>query len=257
MKAVILAGGLGSRLSEETTLRPKPMVEIGGKPILWHIMNIYAAYGMKEFIIALGYKAEVIKEYFLNFYALNNDLSIDLATGKSIIHDGNQPDWKIHLVDTGLHTQTGGRLKRLQKWLDENECFMFTYGDGVADIDIEALLAFHVSHGKLATVTTVRSPERFGRIAFQGDQVVDFYEKPQSSEGWINGGYFVLHAKALEYVNNDETIWERDPIERLARDGQLMGYRHYGFWSCMDTLKEKNFLEELWASNQPPWKIWG
>ena len=232
------------------------MVEIGNKPILWHIMNIYAAYGMKEFIIALGYKAEVIKEYFLNFYALNNDLSIDLATGKSIIHDGNQPDWKIHLVDTGLHTQTGGRLKRLQNWLDENECFMFTYGDGVADIDIEALLAFHVSHGKLATVTTVRSPERFGRIAFQGDQVVDFYEKPQSSEGWISGGYFVLHAKALDYINNDETIWERDPIERLAHDGELMGYRHYGFWSCMDTLKEKNFLEELWASEHPPWKVW-
>jgi glucose-1-phosphate cytidylyltransferase len=256
MKVVILAGGLGSRLSEETTLRPKPMVEIGSKPILWHIMNIYSTYEVNEFIIALGYKAEVVKEYFLNFYALNNDLSIDLATGKSIIHDGNQPDWKIHLVDTGLHTQTGGRLKRLRKWLDEDECFMFTYGDGVADIDIEALLAFHFSHGKLATVTTVRSPERFGRIAFQGDRIVDFYEKPQSTEGWINGGYFVLHTKALDYINNDETIWERDPIERLAHDGQLMGYKHYGFWSCMDTLREKNILEELWASDHPPWKVW-
>jgi len=256
VKAIILAGGFGSRLSEETTLRPKPMVEIGGKPILWHIMNIYAAHGVKEFIIALGYKAEVIKEYFLNFYALNNDISLDLASGKTTIHDGNQPDWKIHLIDTGLYTQTGGRLKRLQKWLGENETFMFTYGDGVAEIDINALLEFHHSHGKLATVTTVHSPERFGRIAFEGNQVVDFYEKPESSEGWINGGYFVLNAKVLDYIRGDEDIWERDPVERLAWNGQLMGYRHYGFWSCMDTLKEKNFLEQLWISGKAPWKIW-
>jgi len=187
MKVVILAGGFGSRLSEETILRPKPMVEIGGKPILWHIMNIYAAQGMTEFIIALGYKAEIIKDYFLNFYALNNDISIDLATGKTVIHDGNQPNWTIHLVDTGLYTQTGGRLKRLRKWIGDDETFMFTYGDGVADIDIKALLEFHNAHGKLATVTTVRYPERFGRIVFEDDQVSEFFEKPQTSADWING----------------------------------------------------------------------
>jgi glucose-1-phosphate cytidylyltransferase len=256
VKAVILAGGFGSRLSEETTLRPKPMVEIGGKPMLWHIMNIYATYEIDEFIIALGYKAEIIKEYFLNFYALNNDVSVDLSTGKTIIHDGNQPDWKVHLVDTGLQTQTGGRLKRLQKWIGTDETFMFTYGDGVADIDIRSLLKFHLSHGKLATVTTVRSPERFGRIVFDGDHVTEFFEKPQASEGWINGGFFVLNSKAIDYIDSDETIWERDAVERLAHDRQLIGFRHYGFWSCMDTLKEKNFLEALWGSGKAPWKIW-
>jgi glucose-1-phosphate cytidylyltransferase len=200
MKAIILAGGFGSRLSEETILRPKPMVEIGGKPILWHIMNIYAVHGVDEFIIALGYKAEVIKDYFLNFYALNNDISIDLATGESVIHNGNHPKWTVHLVDTGLHTQTGGRLRRLEPWIDSDETFMFTYGDGVADININSLLEFHNSHGKLATVTTVRSPERFGRIVFEGDQVVDFFEKSQTSAGWINGGFFVLNAKAINYA---------------------------------------------------------
>lgn len=256
MKAIILAGGFGTRLSEETVLRPKPMVEIGGKPILWHIMNIYAQQGVHEFLIALGYKGDVIKEYFLNFYAINNDISIDLRTGKTIIHDGNQPQWHVHLVDTGLHTQTGGRLKRLQKWLGEDETFMFTYGDGVADIDIAALLAFHHAHGKLATVTTVRSPARFGRIVFQDDQIVEFHEKPQASEGWINGGFFVLNAPAIDYIDGDDTVWEREAIERLAHDDQLMGYRHYGFWSCMDTLKEKNMLEDLWGSGKAPWKLW-
>jgi glucose-1-phosphate cytidylyltransferase len=256
MKVVILAGGVGSRLSEETILRPKPMVEVGGKPILWHIMNIYATHGFKEFIIALGYKAEVIKEYFLNFYALNNDLSIDLASGQTTIHDGNQPKWKIHLIDTGLYTQTGGRLKRLQQWLGDDELFMFTYGDGVADLDLKALLAFHRTHGRLATMTTVRPPARFGRIGFAGDQVTDFYEKPESSEGWINGGFFVLHRHVIDYIDDDATVWERDPVERLTREGELMGYRHYGFWSCMDTLKEKNMLEEIWASGKAPWKIW-
>lgn len=256
MKAVILAGGLGTRLSEETTTRPKPMVEIGGKPILWHIMNIYGVHGINEFIIAAGYKAEVIKEYFLNFYAINNDITVDLTTGKTTIHEGKQPDWKAHIIDTGLHTQTGGRLKRLKSWLKEDEDFMFTYGDGVADINVNALLEFHKSHGKLATVTTVRSPSRFGRIGFEGDQITDFYEKPEAAEGWINGGYFVLNAKVIDYIENDETIWERGPIERLARDGQLMGYRHYGFWSCMDTLKEKNTLEEMWNTGKASWKIW-
>jgi glucose-1-phosphate cytidylyltransferase len=256
MKVVILAGGLGSRLSEETTLRPKPMVEIGGKPILWHIMNIYAAHGFNEFIIALGYKAEVVKEYFLNFYALNNDISIDLASGKTIIHDGKQPNWKIHLVDTGLQTETGGRLKRLGRWLEKNETFMFTYGDGVADIDLGALLKFHHAQAKLATVTAVRPPARFGRMAFKGDLVSDFYEKPESGEGWINGGFFVLNAKVLDYIESDRTSWEAGPIERLAREGQITGYLHTGFWSCMDTLKEKNILENLWNSGEAPWRIW-
>ena len=256
MKAVILAGGLGTRLSEETALRPKPMVEICGKPILWHIMNIFATQGIKEFIIALGYKGEIIKEYFLNFYAFNNSISIDLAGGNTIVHGGSQPDWKIHLVDTGLYTQTGGRLKRLLPWLRHDETFMFTYGDGVADLDIEALLKFHQSHRKLATVTTVRSPARFGRIGFDGDMVTEFYEKPQEAEGYINGGFFVLNAKAIDYIRGDESIWEREPVERLALDGQLMGYRHQGFWSCMDTLKEKHYLEELWTSEKAPWKLW-
>ena len=256
MKAVILAGGFGTRLSEETDLRPKPMVEIGGKPILWHIMNIYATHGINEFVIALGYKGEYIKEYFLNFYAINNNITIDLSTGKTTIHDGNQPNWKIHLVDTGLFTQTGGRLRRLKNWLGKNETFLFTYGDGLADIDLSALLEFHETHGKLATVTTVRSPARFGRIAFKDEHITEFYEKPQSAEGWINGGFFVLNSKVIDYIENDETIWERSPIENLARNGQLMGYRHYGFWSCMDTLKEKKILDELWTSGEAPWKMW-
>ena len=256
MKAVILAGGFGTRLSEETILLPKPMIEIGGKPILWHIMNIYASQGVNEFLVAVGYKAEVIKEYFLNFYAINNDITIDLATGENIIHDGKQPNWKIHLIDTGLYTQTGGRLKRLQKWIGEDETFMLTYGDGVADINIKKLLEYHESHGKLATVTTVHSPARFGRIAFKGDQVTEFYEKPQSAEGWINGGYFVLNSKVIDYIENDETIWERGPVENLAHEGNLAGYRHPGFWSCMDTLKEKNYLEKLWLSGKAPWKVW-
>jgi glucose-1-phosphate cytidylyltransferase len=256
MKAVILAGGFGTRLSEETTVRPKPMVEVGGKPILWHIMNIYAAQGIEEFIIAAGYKAEVIKEYFLNFYAINNDITIDLSTGKTTIHEGNQPNWKTHIVDTGLDTQTGGRLRRLKKWLSQDDIFMFTYGDGLSDVNINSLLAFHKSHGRLATVTTVRSPSRFGRIGFDGDQIAEFYEKPDTGEGWINGGYFVLNQSAIDYITDDTTIWEHDPIEGLARDGQLMGYRHYGFWSCMDTLREKNYLEELWNSGKAPWKIW-
>jgi glucose-1-phosphate cytidylyltransferase len=257
MKAVILAGGLGTRLMEETGARPKPMVEIGGKPILWHIMNIYAAHGVGEFFVAAGYKAEVIKDYFLNFYAINNDVTIDLTNGKTIIHDGNQPKWKIHIIDTGLYTQTGGRLKQLRKWLDNGEDFMFTYGDGVADIDIGELLAFHKSHGKLATVTTVRSPSRFGRIGFEGDLITDFYEKPENAEGWINGGYFVLSPKVIDYIENDDTIWERGPVERLAREGQLMGYRHDHFWSCMDTLKEKTTWKRLGVSGKAPWKSAG
>jgi len=256
MKAVILAGGFGTRLSEETASRPKPMVEIGGKPILWHIMKMLSSHGIKEFIIALGYKGECIKEYFLNFYTINNDFSIDLAKGNTTVYNGGSPDWKVHLVNTGVHTQTGGRLKRLQPWLAKDETFLFTYGDGVTDLDIRSLLAFHYSHGKLGTVTTVHSPERFGRISFEGQMVKQFYEKPETAEGWINGGFFILNANVINYIKGDDTIWEREPIERLALDGQLMGYRHHGFWSCMDTLKEKHLLDELWASNTAPWKIW-
>jgi glucose-1-phosphate cytidylyltransferase len=255
VRVVILAGGLGSRLSEETVLRPKPMVEIGGKPMLWHIMNIYAAAGFCEFVVALGYKGDVIKQYFLNYFAFNNDLSIDLGTGQTRIHDGNLPHWKIHLVDTGLQTQTGGRLRRLRPWLCD-EPFMFTYGDGVADLDLRALLRFHQQHGKLATVTTVRAPERFGRIRFDGDRIVEFFEKPEHAEGWINGGFFVLQPEALDYVAGDAAVWEQEVVPQLAHAGQLAGYRHHGFWSCMDTLKERNYLEELWASGQAPWRIW-
>ena len=256
MKVIILAGGFGSRLSEETVLKPKPMVEIGGKPILWHIMNTYAVHGVEEFVVALGYKAEVIKAYFLNFYALNNDISVDLASGVTTVHDGKQPRWRIHLVDTGLHTQTGGRLKRLASWLGDDESFFFTYGDCLTDVDITALRLFHAEHRKLATVTTVMPPARFGRITFAGDAVTDFNEKPQGGEGSINGGYFVLHRDVLNYIDGDDTMFERTPLERLARDGQLMGYRHYGFWSCMDTLKEKNMLEEVWNTGRAPWKTW-
>lgn len=256
MKAIILAGGMGTRLAEETQLRPKPMVEIGGKPILWHIMKIYASYGIKEFVITLGYKGEMIKEYFLNFYALNNDVTVDLMTGVTTIHDGTQPDWKVHLIDTGLATQTGGRLKRVKRWLGTDETFLFTYGDGVADLDVESTIKFHHDHGKLATVTSVRPPARFGRIGFEGDRILDFNEKPQSGEGWINGGFFVLNRKVIDFIDNDQTSWEREPLQRLAHGGELVGYRHYGFWSCMDTLREKQFLEELWMSGKAPWKLW-
>jgi glucose-1-phosphate cytidylyltransferase len=256
MKAVILAGGFGSRLSEETAQKPKPMVEIGGRPILWHIMNIFGAHGVDEFVIALGYKAETIKQYFLNFYALNCDLTIDLRTGRQITHERAQPDWRVHLVQTGLLTQTGGRVKRLRSWLGENETFLLTYGDGVSDVNITELVEFHRRHGRLATVTTVKPLARFGRIGFEGDRVTTFAEKPEDSEGWINGGFFVLNTGALDYIDGDDTVWEREPIERLARDSQLMAYRHLGFWSCMDTLKEKNMLDELWASGKAPWKTW-
>ena len=256
MKAVILAGGLGTRLAEETGLRPKPMVEIGGRPILWHIMKIYAAHGINEFIIALGYKSEIIKEYFLNFYAINNDLTIDLSSGATIIREGKQPNWKVHLVDTGLHTQTGGRLGRLKDWIGPDEDFCFTYGDGVSSVNITDSIDFHRQHGKLATVTTVRPPARFGGIKFDGDRVAEFTEKPQSGEGWINGGFFVLNGKVLEYLDGDDTIWERAPLERLAQDSQLMAFKHEGFWQPMDTIREKTLLEELWLSGKAPWKVW-
>lgn len=232
------------------------MVDIGGKPILWHIMNIYAAFGVDEFIVALGYRGEVVKEYFLNFYALNNAISLDLANGRTTVHEGNQPRWRVHLVDTGANTQTGGRVKRLAKWLGDDPTFMLTYGDGLADVNIRALLKFHENHGRLATVTTVRPPARFGGIVFEGDRVAQFTEKPQAGEGWINGGFFVLERRALDYIDGDATLWEREPLERLARDGELMAYRHDGFFQPMDTLREKNLLEDLWQSGNAPWKVW-
>ncbi len=255
MKTVILAGGMGSRLSEETQLRPKPMVDIGDKPILWHIMNVYAAHGFDEFVIALGYRGEYIKEYFQKYYLLNNDLSIDLARGNTTVHDGSLPEWKIHLVDTGLHTMSGGRLRRLRRWLGD-EPIMMTYGDGVANVDVRALVAFHRRHGKLATLTAVRPPARFGALTLDGDLVSEFTEKPQSGEGWLNGGFFVLEPGVFEYLDGDSTIWERTPLERIAADGQLTAYRHEGFWQPMDTLRDKTYLCELWEAGKAPWKVW-
>lgn len=252
MKVVILCGGQGTRLREETEIQPKPMVGIGGKPILWHIMNIYSFYGYNEFVLALGYKGEMIKEYFLNYCHHQSDLSIDLRTGKVTTVNNNVKDWMVHLVDTGLNSMTGGRLHRLQKMLKET--FMLSYGDGVSDVNIDNLLEFHKSHGKHATVTAVRPAARFGGINFNGDQVVEFKEKPQTGEGWINGGFFVFEPAVFNYLRGDETILEKDPLENLAKDGQLMAYKHYGFWQCMDTVRDRDVLEKIWQSGKAPWK---
>lgn len=256
MKAVILAGGFGTRLSEVTGTIPKPMVEIGGKPMLWHIMNIYAYHGITEFVIALGYKAEMIKEYFLNFYAFNNDITLDLANGKTTIHDGKQPKWRIHLVDTGLNTQTGGRLKRLKDWIGD-ETFMMTYGDGVSNIDISELIKFHRKQKRHATVTAVHPAARFGGLVIKDGKVTEFTEKNQSKEGWINGGFFVLEPAVIDLIEDDQTIWERAPLEKLAGTKQLAAYCHDGFWQPMDTLREYQMLESMWQSGKAPWKVWG
>lgn len=255
MKAVILAGGFGTRLSELTGSIPKPMVEIGGKPMLWHIMNVYAHYGITEFVIALGYKAEIIKEYFINFYAFNNDITLDLEKGQTTIHDGKQPKWRIHLVDTGLQTQTGGRVKRLKEWIG-NETFMLTYGDGVANVNIQELLKFHQTGKRLATVTAVHPPARFGGLIIENDCVAEFTEKNQTKEGWINGGFFVLEPEVFDLIDDDQTIWERKPLENLAMTKQLGAYYHHGFWQPMDTLREYQLLESLWQSGKAPWKVW-
>ncbi|MFA4982115.1 MAG: glucose-1-phosphate cytidylyltransferase [Candidatus Omnitrophota bacterium] len=253
MKVVILAGGAGTRLAEETSSRPKPMVEIGGQPILWHIMNIYESYGHKEFVIALGCKAEIVKDYFLNYYNLQSDLTIKLKTGEVTASKAAAKDWVVDLVDTGLNTMTGGRLKRLRNIL-KGERFMMTYGDGLGNVDLKKLMAFHKSHGKIATVTAVRPAGRFGGMVFDGDRVKKFKEKAQLGEGWINGGFFVFEQGIFDYLEGDDTILEQDPLEDLARDGELMAYKHEGFWQCMDTLRDKQFLEELWSSGKAPWK---
>ncbi len=256
MKVVILAGGLGTRLSEETALRPKPMVEIGGLPILWHILKGYAHHGFKEFVIALGYKGETIKDYFLHYRLRCSDLTVDLATGRHAASGAPAEDWKIQMVDTGKDTLTGGRLRRLEPLLRPLGTFMLTYGDGVANVPLPQLLEFHRRHGKLATVTAVRPPARFGTMQFDGDRVVDFKEKPQTEAGWINGGFFVFEPAVFDYLDGDQTVLEERPLERLAQAGQLMAFKHTAFWQCMDTIRDRNRLEEMWQSGQAPWKVW-
>jgi len=255
VKVAILAGGVGSRLAEETETKPKPMVEIGGRPILWHIMMHYSYYGFNRFAIALGYKGEAIKKYMVDYCSLNSNLTVSLQTGQVIVQGGYRPDWLVDLVDTGITTNTGGRIKRLAPSIG-NETFMLTWGDGVSNINLHELLAFHKAHGKLATLTAVRPPARFGHFELDGDQIVEFSEKPQMREGWINGAFFVLEPKVFDYVDGDDTQWEKEPLERLAKDGQLMAYRHDSFWQCMDTLRDKRLLENLWQSGNAPWKIW-
>jgi glucose-1-phosphate cytidylyltransferase len=252
MKVVILAGGLGTRLQEETELKPKPMVEIGGRPVLWHIMKSFANQDFREFCVALGYKGEVVKNYFLNYYYVQNNLTVSLSDAQVKVHQGECEDWTIHLIDTGLKTMTGGRLKRLAPWIG-NSTFMMTYGDGVASVNVRELLEYHKRHGKLATVTAVRPPARFGGIALDGDRVTRFFEKPQIGEGWINGGFFVLEPKVLDYIAGDDDVFEKEPLERLAEEGNLLAYRHEGFWQCMDTLRDVRLLEHLCQAGEPPW----
>jgi glucose-1-phosphate cytidylyltransferase len=255
MKVAILAGGVGSRISEETEIKPKPMVEIGGKPILWHIMMYYSQFGFNDFVIALGYKGEVIKKYMVDFCALNSNLSVSFKTGSIKMTQRQTFDWNVELIDTGMDTQTGGRIKRLQPYLGD-ETFMLTWGDGVSNVDLHKLLSYHRGHGKLATLTAVRPTARFGHLETEGDRVVEFSEKPQTMEGWINGAFFVLEPQIFDYIENDATHWEKEPMEQLAKDRQLMAYRHTSFWQCMDTLREKKLLESLWNSGKAPWKIW-
>lgn len=255
MKVVILAGGMGTRLAEETVTRPKPMVEIGERPIIWHIMKHYAHYGFKEFVIALGYKGEMIKRYFHDYFKFNGSMTISLGEGTLKAHDPVKEDWVIHLIDTGLKTNTGGRLKRLEPWLGK-EPFMLTYGDGVCNIDIEALIKFHKDHKKLVTVTAVRPPARFGSLNFSdGDMITEFVEKPQSGEGWINGGFFVVENEALNYIK-DDVPWESEPLRHIAAQGELVAFKHYDFWQCMDTARELKILQNYWAGGAAPWKIW-
>ncbi len=256
MKVAILAGGVGSRLSEETIIKPKPMVEIGdGRPILWHIMMHYWTYGHGQFVVALGYKGEYIKKYLVDYASLASDITVNTRNGDILRDQNDNPDWMVHLVDTGVSTLTGGRIKRLAPHIG-NETFMLTWGDGVSDVNIDELVKFHRSHGKLATVTAVRPSARFGHLVFDGDKVVEFSEKPQTAEGWINGAFFVLEPEVMDYIDGDDTQFEREPMERLAADGQLIAYRHTGFWQCMDTLRDKKYLQDLWDKGNPPWQTW-
>lgn len=256
MKVAILAGGVGTRLVEETVIKPKPMVEIGGRPILWHIMKYYSCYGYNEFVIALGYKGEYIKKYVIEYSSLHSNLTVSIKNGEVHAHGINHhPDWTVDLIDTGLETFTGGRIKRLAPYLG-NQTFMLTWGDGVSDVKLDELLEFHKSHGKLATLTAVRPTARFGHLELNGDKVLEFSEKPQTKEGWINGAFFVLEPGVFDYIDGDQTQWEKKPMEQLARDGQLMAYKHTGFWQCMDTLRDKHLLNDLWDSGKAPWKIW-
>ena len=255
MKVAILAGGMGSRLVEETETKPKPMVEIGGYPILWHIMKHYSGYGYNQFIIALGYKGAVIKKFMKDYCALNSNMIVNMKTGKIQYDDQQIPNWTVDLIDTGITTNTGGRIKRLQPYIG-NETFMLTWGDGVSDIDLNKLLAFHRSHGKLATLTAVRPPARYGYMIIEGDQITSFTDYPQIGEGWINGAFFVLEPEVFDYIQGDGTQWEKEPLENLARDGQLMAYKHDSFWQCMDTIREKYILEKIWESDVAPWKTW-
>lgn len=257
MKAVILAGGLGTRLSEETTVRPKPMVEIGGRPILWHIMKIYSAHGINDFIICCGYKGYIIKEYFANYFLHMSDVTFDMRSNQMHVHCGYAEPWKVTLIDTGDDTQTGGRLRRIREHIHD-QAFCFTYGDGVSDVDISAVIALHQRRKTLATVTAVQPPGRYGSLCFDDsqEQVTDFREKPEGDGSWINGGFFVLEPEAMDYIASDSTVWEQEPLLKLVTDGQLSVYKHKGFWQPMDTLREKNYLEELWRSGRAPWKVW-
>jgi glucose-1-phosphate cytidylyltransferase len=256
MKAVILAGGLGTRISEETHLKPKPMIEIGGKPILWHIMKIYSAHGINEFIICLGYKGYIIKEFFANYFLHMSDVTFNMSTNQMEIHQQKAEPWKVTLIDTGENTLTGGRLKRIGHFLNQNETFCFTYGDGLSDINISNVIDHHINSNKLATVTIVQPPGRFGSVDLDGNIIKGFIEKPKGDGGWINGGFFVLNERVINYIAGDETSWENRPLEQLAFDGELNAFKHTGFWRPMDTLRDKNELEELWSSNRAPWKKW-
>lgn len=256
MKAVILAGGLGTRISEETHLKPKPMIEIGGRPILWHIMKLYSAHGVNDFIICCGYKGYVIKEYFANYFLHMSDVTFDMTNNTMAVHQQNAEPWKVTLVDTGDDTLTGGRLKRVADYIKDEEAFCFTYGDGVSDVDIGATIRFHQQHGKLATVTAVQPPGRYGALERSGDQVTSFVEKPRGDGGLINGGFFVLSPKCLDLIDGDQSSWEGAPLTQLAKTNQLMAFEHRGFWQPMDTLRDKNLLEDLWDSGKAPWKIW-
>jgi glucose-1-phosphate cytidylyltransferase len=256
VKAVILAGGKGTRISEESHLRPKPMIEIGGRPILWHIMSIYGSYGVNDFIVALGYRGDAIKQYFASYAMHASDVTVDIRRGEIQYHRNYAEPWRVTLVDTGQETMTGGRLKRLARFLDEDDCFCMTYGDGVADIDIAGLIAFHRGHGKLATLTAVVPPGRYGAVLLDGDRVAEFHEKPPGDNAFINGGFFVLDPHVLARIPGDATPWEREPLESLARDGELAAFRHTGFWQPMDTLRDRIYLENLWQQGRAPWKVW-